>query len=112
MNEFLAFVLSLLGGIGLSLFFFGGLWWTVQQLQKKNGSNFYLFVSSFIVRLVLTLAGFYLIGLLGWQWVLVALLAFAITRFVFVQRFKNSFVEAPTSSSQEVERSTYGTHTG
>jgi F1F0 ATPase subunit 2 len=45
MDETLSLVLSLVAGILLGAFFFGGLWWTVQKVVSSNRSTLWFFVS-------------------------------------------------------------------
>ncbi len=80
--------LSLLGagvaGLALGGLFFGGLWWTVRKSVTSRRPAL-LFVSSFVLRTGLTLAGFYWVGGAAWQRLLLCLLGFVIARFVVLR---------------------------
>jgi F1F0 ATPase subunit 2 len=54
-------VLAFLGGALLGLIYFGGLWVTIRRLER-TANQVLLFGASFLARLVLVLAGFYLIS--------------------------------------------------
>lgn len=80
-------ILSLLLGILLGAFFFGGLWWTVQKMT--GGSRPYmLFATSFIVRTTVLLTVLYLLLAGGWQFMLTALAGFLIARILISYRLK------------------------
>lgn len=78
-------VLALLEGVGLALFFFVGLWWTVRKgLVAKNPATWFLL--SFLLRMTVALGGFYLIAQTGeWQYLVTALLGFILTRMVLTR---------------------------
>jgi F1F0 ATPase subunit 2 len=72
-------------GIGLGLIYFLGLWTTIRQLthQKQTGL---LMMTSLVLRLGLVLTGFYfLIGVVGWQGLLAALLGFTLVRLLLTR---------------------------
>ncbi len=78
---------SFLGGVLLGVFFFGGLWWTVQKVARSDSP--YLFtVISFIIRAAVVLAGFYLLLAAGWPNLLAAMAGFIIARTVLAYRLK------------------------
>ncbi|MCA9006930.1 MAG: hypothetical protein KDA70_16760, partial [Planctomycetaceae bacterium] len=52
---------SLTCGLILGALFFGGLWLTIRNLQKSSHPAF-LFLASALVRISLTISGFWLIG--------------------------------------------------
>ncbi len=80
MNNLIILTLCLMGGIILGLFFFGGLWWTLQKgLASKTPALW--FMLSGPLRMVVTLVGFYYIGNGSWQRTLSCLLGFTIARF-------------------------------
>ena len=79
MNASLFFSLSL--GIALGLFFFGGLWWTVQKGLKSSRPAFW-FMSSLLVRGALVLCGFYFVAGSNWMNLAACLFGFVIARFI------------------------------
>jgi F1F0 ATPase subunit 2 len=69
----------LLAGSILGIFFFGGLWWTVQKIT--GGEKPYLYSAlSFALRTSVILISFYFLLQAGWQYLLVALAGFIATR--------------------------------
>ena len=58
MSDALHYLLALAAGFALGLAFFGGLWWTVQRVSRRN-SAVWLFPLSSLVRTALLLAGFW-----------------------------------------------------
>ena len=66
----------ILGGI-----FFGGLWWTVKRgLQSKNPAKW--FFLSLVVRIGITLAGFYFVGRGHAERMVACLVGFILARFI------------------------------
>ena len=93
------FLLALVAGGGLSLFYFGGLWLTVQHVVETRRSKM-LLLGSFVVRTMFVLAGFYVvIWFMGDRWELLAasLLGFIVGRTILVRRWRPR--PAPTPSS-------------
>lgn len=85
----LGILLSLMAGVGLSFFYFGGLWWTVRRVARVRHPK-RLLLGSFVGRTVGVLGGFYLIIVaMGDRWELLAgaLVGFLIGRTVLVQRW-------------------------
>ena len=79
MNETLALVLSGGAGLVLGATFFGGLWWTVNKGVSSQRPALWFF-GSFLVRMSITLTGFYFIGRGNWERLLVCLLGFLTAR--------------------------------
>ena len=52
---------ALLAGAMLGVFFFGGLWWTVQRGAASSAPARW-FLGSLIVRTAIVMAGFYVVG--------------------------------------------------
>jgi len=84
-------LLAFAGGAGLGFFYFGGLWWTVRRLASTQNVAL-LFLASFTLRTVLTLAGFYFIAFRplsdgSWLLMLTALAGFILIRLLLVRRW-------------------------
>jgi F1F0 ATPase subunit 2 len=76
-------------GCGIGLFYFAGLWWTVQRLPKSNHPGF-LALSSLGIRMAGMILGFLLVARGGrWQQLLLALLGVIAVRFVLVHRVRS-----------------------
>ncbi len=72
-------------GLLLGILFFGGLWFTVKKALTSKKPALW-FVGSFILRLGITLIGFYYIAMEDWRRLLICLFGFVIARFI-VMRF-------------------------
>lgn len=85
MNEILLLLLAALAGGVLGLFYFTGLWWTVQQgISFKHPGL--LFMASFVLRTSIVLGGFYFIADSNWKKMVVCLLGFVIVRTIIVKK--------------------------
>jgi F1F0 ATPase subunit 2 len=80
MNEVLVLALPLAAGLLLGAFFFGGLWWTVIKGVSSPRPALWFF-TSMLLRMSVTLPGFYFVGREDWQRWLVCLLGFVLARF-------------------------------
>lgn len=52
--------LGLFSGLVLGLLYFGGLWWTLEQLPRRSRPKLWL-TQSYILRVAIALTGFYFI---------------------------------------------------
>ncbi len=84
MSESLTLALSLLAGIVIGMVFFGGLWWTTKKILAP-GQPALWFIGSFLVRMSIALAGFYLIAQGVWQRLLICVLGFFIARVMVIR---------------------------
>lgn len=85
MNEHLLPMFSFTFGIGLGIFFFGGLWLTINRLPQSKSPEL-LTLGSFLFRSAVSIFGFYLVvetGLLGLAF---SLAGFILTKIVIVSR--------------------------
>ena len=89
MIELLVWLLAALGGAILGLFYYAGLWFTLRRLPQQAHPALWVF-GSFILRLAVSMAGFYFIlgpdrnpPRLG-----VALLAFIVARVLLTRRLQ------------------------
>jgi len=87
LSEWVSLVASLLGGLALGTFYFGGLWLTVRRLPESRQPAL-LALGSLAGRLGVTLLGVYLVT--GGQWAMigVCLLGFFVMRTILVQRWQ------------------------
>ncbi|MCB0171477.1 MAG: ATP synthase subunit I [Anaerolineae bacterium] len=83
MTEGFPLGMALLAGVGLGLFYFGGLWLTVQQLLTIRRPVALLLVS-YMGRIGVTLLGFYVVAGGHWERLLVCLLGFLIIRGIWL----------------------------
>ena len=86
MNEALILAGSLLAGILLGTFFFGGLWWTIRTGSASQWSGL-IFAGSLLFRMTVAVAGFYLVSHGDWRKLVACLTGFllariAVTRFI------------------------------
>ena len=79
MSDIPALALALLAGALLGVFFFGGLWWTVQKGVTSERPALW-FLGSLLLRTGLILAGFYLVSQGHWSRLVACLLGFLIAR--------------------------------
>ncbi len=85
MRASVAQLLSAFGsGLGIGLFFFGGLWLTVREIPRVRRPAL-LSMLSFVGRSSVSLAIFYFIVGLRWERVAAALAGFILMRFILVR---------------------------
>jgi F1F0 ATPase subunit 2 len=80
-NEFLFLALALAAGLLLGVFFFGGLWWTVIRAVSSQRPAL-CFIGSMLLRMSITLMGFYFVGGENWKQWLLCLIGFVLARLV------------------------------
>lgn len=84
MNDMLVWGLAGSAGLGLGVFFFGGLWWTVRRgVVSKRPAQW--FIGSLLLRMGTIMAGFYLVADGHWQRLLACLAGFAIGRLLLMR---------------------------
>jgi F1F0 ATPase subunit 2 len=76
----------LVAGAAMGLFYFGGLWLTVNQLTTTNRPGL-LFLVSFLVRTAVVLGAVYLVMGSQWERAAVVVLGFLLARLVMVHYF-------------------------
>jgi F1F0 ATPase subunit 2 len=81
MIDFLSLASALPAGLLLGAFFFGGLWWTVIRGVSSQRPAL-LFFGSMLLRMSITLAGFYFVGRESWERWLLCLIGFILARLV------------------------------
>lgn len=84
MSEILTLLIVASAGIILGIAFFASLWWTVRR-SLSSKSPALLFLVSLLLRMSLTLAGFYFIAHGSLKLLLLCLLGFVIGRFIMIR---------------------------
>lgn len=84
MNELLTLLLVTLAGFVLGVFFFGGLWWTVQKVLSSSRPTLWL-LGSLMLRTTVVLAGLYVVAGDDWQKLLFCLAGFIIARIIITR---------------------------
>jgi F1F0 ATPase subunit 2 len=79
---------TLLVGILLGAFFFGGLWWTIRIKPPSEWSGL-LFSGSFLLRIAVVIAGFYLVSRGDWRRIVACLVGFLFARIAVTQLIRN-----------------------
>ncbi len=86
MTDLSSWLLIFVTGVLLGLFFFGGLWATVNHLRQARYPAVWM-LGSLVLRFGLVLIVFYLFAQNGnWQHLLVAAIGFALSRLFVVYR--------------------------
>src|SRR5271163_1526796 len=85
MSDTLALAMALFAGALLGVFFFGGLWWTVQKGVTSETPALW-FLGSLLLRTSLILAAFYFVSQGHWSRLVACLLGFVIARVIVVKR--------------------------
>lgn len=83
--QILFYVTAAGGGVVLGLIYFVGLWITVNKVGGVR-RPYVLLAGSFLLRTALVLAGFYLLLLYNWVYLVLAMITFIITRHLVIQR--------------------------
>lgn len=86
-------ILAGVAGVALGAMFFGGLWWTVRRGVASPQPALWFLVSS-LLRVAITLAGFYFVSGGQWQRLVACLVGFIAARLV-VTRLTRPPVNAP-----------------
>lgn len=87
----LPIVMAFMAGMGLGLFYFGGLWLTVVRLSTTQHPFRFLF-SSFLLRLSLSIAAFYWIMGQHWERLVAAFLGFLLWRTILLNRVQRQSI--------------------
>jgi len=99
MSEFMLLAPPFAAGLLLGALFFGGLWWTVIKGVRSQRPALWFF-GSLILRLSITLEGFYFVARENWQRWLLCLLGFVLARLV-VKWLTRAPVEQQSSATPE-----------
>lgn len=82
-------ILAFVGGIFLGIFFFGGLYFTIEKMQKIKHPALFM-VLSLLIRMAILLLGFYLLMNSQYQNLLAALVGVLISRFILIRKLGNT----------------------
>ncbi len=106
MSDILALALALFTGGLLGVFFFGGLWWTVQKgVTSEMPATWFL--GSLLLRTCLILGGFYIVSQGHWSRLMACLLGFLIARFIVVKRLTRAPADEPSQLQEETNIAPY-----
>lgn len=89
MSNALGWLLALISGVLLGVFFFGGLWWTTGKARSVRRPALW-FLGSFFLRTAVVMAGFWFIGVGQYQRLLLCLGGFIIARFIINLRIRSA----------------------
>ncbi len=87
MSPLLPPVLAWVAGLGLGLFYFGGLWLTIDRLPTLRRPAPVL-IGSFVGRTAVALLGFYFVMGGRWERLLACLLGFVVARRMVIARLR------------------------
>jgi F1F0 ATPase subunit 2 len=76
-------ILGFIGGIALGLVFFGGLYWSVNQLPRAKNPGL-LMMASMLVRMAILLAGLYFVMAGELKNLLAAVVGVMVVKFVMI----------------------------
>lgn len=96
-----SWLLAGLAGAGLGAFFFSGLWWTVRRTLASDRSALW-HIGGSLLRMAVTLSGFYVIGAGQWQRLAACLAGFVVARIVVI-RMTRPPARAEATTAQEVD---------
>lgn len=83
----LALLLAFAAGLALGLFYFGGLWWTVNRVATA-GQPGLLMLGSMLLRSAVVLAGFWLVMDGQIDRLIACMVGFFVMRMILVRRFR------------------------
>ena len=104
MNDALFLVLAFVTGVLLGTIFFGGLWWTVRKGVSSKQPAVWFF-GSLLLRMSVTLSGFYLVGRDHWERLLLCLLGFVMARVVVTWLTRQSRMPHPLQEASHATAS-------
>jgi F1F0 ATPase subunit 2 len=104
MNEIVYMILAFIVGLLLGTIFFGGLWFTVRKLVTSKIPAL-LFLCSFILRISITLIGFYYISSGSWQQLLICVAGFITARYTVIH-FTKSIEEKQVLLNKDISNET------
>ena len=100
MSDFPALAVALLAGGMLGVFFFGGLWWSVQKGVSSERPGLWFF-GSLLLRNIITLAGFYVVSQGHWSRLVACLLGFMLASVIVVRLLSRPLTEQQSQLDKE-----------
>jgi len=100
MSDLIALALAVFAGALLGVFFFGGLWWTVQKGVTSERPALW-FLGSLLLRIAVILVGFYFVSQGDWSRLVACLLGFVVARILVVKRLTRRPAEEQTQREKE-----------
>jgi F1F0 ATPase subunit 2 len=100
MIDISAIALTFFAGGLMGVFFFAGLWWTVQNGVVSEKPALW-FLSSLLLRTGVILGGFYFVSQGHWSRLVACLVGFLIARVIVVKRLTRAPVEEQTQLEEE-----------
>lgn len=88
MNEIIYMLVVFAAGFVLGILFFGGLWLTVKKAMISKRPALW-FISSLLIRVSITLIGFYYLSQGSWKNLLIAVSGFIIARTIIIYQTKS-----------------------
>jgi len=104
MNDIIQIYLAGIAGLVLGTLFFGGLWFTVKKLVTSKTPALW-FIVSLLLRVSITMIGFYFITAGSWQRLTACLVGFIAARFLVVY-----FTKLLENKNKQVNQSTEVNH--
>ncbi|MGD8388821.1 MAG: ATP synthase subunit I [Desulfobacteraceae bacterium] len=98
----MGFALAFAAGLGIGAFYFTGLWWTVQRLDRVRQPAAWV-TMSFLLRAGLSLLGFYTLLRGGWPLLPAGLAGFIAVRMISVRRLRPHSEAAGVQSRRNPE---------
>ncbi len=102
MNDWLLALAAWLGGIGLGVFFYAGLWLTVNKALGKKFTGLW-FALSLVVRSAVVLAGLYFVSGRTWPRLLLAVSGFILARLLMTRWVKKSLPGPNSQGKREAQ---------
>ena len=102
MSETLTLVMAWTAGVLLGAIFFGGLYWTVRRGVASEHAAAWFFGSA-LLRMSITVAGFYFVSGAHWERLLLCLLGFVTARVVvtWLTRWSGQFRTRPAREARD-----------
>jgi F1F0 ATPase subunit 2 len=81
------FIGAVVAGLALGAIFFGGLWMTIRLTSSSAMFGLWL-LGSFVLRMMIALAGIYFVFAGHWQRLIACLLGFVVARVIVARRLR------------------------